>query len=369
MNKKRLLLLLFTFLVFVASNVFAQSEKDSTKLLKIMKSYIDISGQYFLSNQYTVDFDDSKLDAFTLKRGYVTYKKRLNETFSMRFTQDITLDKEGSDAGNVELRLKYCYLKVKNDYFKPLKNTYFELGLVHRPWVDFEQKINDYRVQGKMYMERTKMISSADFGVLFVGLLGGKLESKYLEGINSSYPGKWGSVSFGVFNGGGYHATEQNNNKTIEARLTLRPFPYKIPGLQFTYNYTQGKGNVVESPDFYYHHGFLSYENKYTVLTAQAFQGKGNDAGTYVDTLFNSYNVNGYSFFGEFKIPRTKVAVFARYDNYCLMNADKDVSFDVVGGVAYRFLGRNKFIIDVDYTKRPDGKECYIYEAAIEIVF
>ena len=36
-----------------------------------------------------------------------------------------------------------------------MKNSYAEFGLVHRPWLDFEQKVDQYRAQGKMYIEKS----------------------------------------------------------------------------------------------------------------------------------------------------------------------------------------------------------------------
>ncbi len=95
----------------------------------------------------------------------------MNDVFSVRYTQDITLDKEGNDAGNVEIRLKYVYLKIKLDQFNLLKYSYLELGLVHRPWLDFEQNVNKYRVQGKMFLERYSIKNSADFGLFYTGLI------------------------------------------------------------------------------------------------------------------------------------------------------------------------------------------------------
>jgi hypothetical protein len=58
----------------------------------------------------------------------------------VRYTQDITLDEEGEDSGNIELRLKYLYLKAKMNSFLFFTNSYVELGVVHTPWIDFEQK-------------------------------------------------------------------------------------------------------------------------------------------------------------------------------------------------------------------------------------
>lgn len=101
-----------------------------------------------MNNQYE-DKPGESVSKFSLKRGYVTFKKQFNKTLSVRFTQDITLDKEGSDAGNVEMRLKYCYLKIKPQ-FGFLKSSYLEVGLVHSPWIDYEQKIKIKRLREEL---------------------------------------------------------------------------------------------------------------------------------------------------------------------------------------------------------------------------
>ena len=85
--------------IFIMSQIFS-SEQPS------FDPKIDISGQWFLAYNYN---NSSELSQFALKRGYFTVKTKMNDFLSARYTQDITLDKEGSDAGNVELRLKYLY--------------------------------------------------------------------------------------------------------------------------------------------------------------------------------------------------------------------------------------------------------------------
>ncbi|MFW6225201.1 MAG: hypothetical protein ACOC4B_02950 [Bacteroidota bacterium] len=207
-----------------------------------------VHGQWFLSYQYQKPETNNNI---TLKRGYLTFKQKLNNNLSVRFTQDITLDQEGEDAGNVEMRLKYCYLKVIPQNIDVLNNAYFEIGLVHRPWLDFEQDVNKYRVQGTMFLERIRMYNSADFGVTFVSLLGGEINKEFQEKTGTKQNGRFGSIALGIYNGGGYNAIEYNNNKTFEARLTLRPLFKIAPGIKISYNTAYGKGNRPENPDFH----------------------------------------------------------------------------------------------------------------------
>jgi len=321
------------------------------------QSSFSIKGDWFLAHQWFVP--DQNRNAFTIKRGYLTVENTFNSTFSARYTQDITLDQEGEDAGNVELRFKYCYLKVNLPSGSLLSNSYFEAGLVHRPWIDFEEHINDYRVQGEMFLERSKIISSADFGLTYVTLLGGKMDPSYQDNVSSAYPGKYGSIAVGVYNGGGYHAIEGNNNKTFEARLSLRPFPASVPGLQFSYNLAYGKGNDSIQSDFRLNSIYASYESRWLTLTAQYYCGKGNMSGT------NENKNKGYSLFGEFIIPHTKLMLFSRYDQFRSGSADPYQI--IVGGMGYQFFRENKVIFDLDWSDKSEIRR--VYEIALEVTF
>lgn len=364
------LICLFIALSSQSSPLFDNTEKDT------LSSSIDEFFSERTEGQWFLGFRKGKkpgeeFNQFTLKRGYVTFKHNLSKRLSARFTQDITIDREGMDQGNVEMRLKYCYLNLNLNDFLIFTDPAFEFGLVHRPWMDFEQKINRYRVQGTMFLERVGMMNSADFGVTFSSMIGGKMNKQYLERVNSKYPGKYGTFSIGVYNGAGYHALERNKNKTMESRLTLRPFPESVPGLQFSYNMIYGKGNTSLSPDFILNSGFLSYEREHLTLTAQYYKAKGNSSGSYVDSLGIAYENHGYSFFGEYKIPQTKLTIFGRYD---LFDSEQMVIPDnqrYIFGIGYYFYQQNKLIVDVDYLDRKNNGlvDQKIYEAAIEIHF
>lgn len=362
MNSIKLLMVLSAYLLII--NMMRGQKAVQSPVQKLME-HTTISGQYFMGYYY-----DTKnlIQNFTLKRGYFGIRTKLNNTFSIRYTQDITLDQEGGDAGNVEIRLKYLYLKGKLDFIPALSHSYFEVGMVHRPWLELEQHINQYRVQGKMYVERNDIIGSADFGLTIAGLFGGEIDEVYRKKINGKEPGKYGSFAIGVFNGGGYHAIEQNSNKTIETRVSLRPFPEFVPGLQFSHGFAYGLGNIAEnSPDFLMNVFMFSSESILHKATAQYYLGKGNDSGTLVDDTGKAVSGSGYSFFAEFYIPKTKLALFGRYDQF---EAKDDIGTNVntvIGGLAYRFL-KNKVLVDFqrsDYT----GQIVIYYELALEIGF
>ncbi len=334
--------------------------------------FIIIKGDWFFA--YQVNLSDRE-NAFKLKRGYLTVEKQFNDIFSARYTQDITIDQEGDDAGNVELRFKYCYLKTELPDLGFFKHSYVQVGLVPRPLIDFEASINDYLLQGKMYLDRMNIISSADFGLTAVTLLGGKMDENYLSKVSSSFPGKYGSIAIGIYNGGGYNSLEYNNNKTIEGRFTLRPLSAIFPGLQFSYNMAIGHGNDTLQTPFRVHSFFLSHETRYTTFTAQYYLGTGNQNGY-------SWNSNrGYSFFGELCVPKLPITLFGRYDyfhSFILGSiiGEYETTQVIVGGIAWKFYKNNRLLLDIDKTTTtfpywavPSQTSSIVTEIALEIVF
>ena len=359
-NSLNIVVLLF-FLVFSFSS-FAQIDSAVTK--KFVKN-TEISGQWFLAYYYNVSENTNE---FLLKRGYFTVKTKLNPNISIRYTQDITIDKEGEDAGNVEIRMKYLYMKFKPSKINFLKETYAEIGLVHRPWVDFEQKINPYRVQGKMFSERIHALTSSDFGITIGGNIGGKLPDVVQEKVGEKYPGKYGSYSFGVYNGGGYHEIELNNNKVFEGRLTLRPSPNLLPGVQISYLSSFGKINSdTINSDFVVNLFYLSSTGKFHNFSAQYIFGKGNYTGKCINKYNNPLKHEGLSFFGEIFIPKTNFSLFSRYDYFGFHNEQYFQKEVYIGGLSYHFL-KNKIVLFYE-TEFYSGYRNNIIEIALDVVF
>jgi len=345
--------------------IFSIAQNDSTIVKKVVNNS-EISGQWFLAHTY--DITDN-FNQFKLKRGYFTVKTKLSPSISVRYTQDITLDKEGSDAGNVEIRMKYLYMKLKPFKAGFMKHSYAELGLIHRPWLDFEQKINQYRAQGRMYIEDIGIFNSADFGIMFGGLIGGKLDNSTQKKIGKHYPGKFGSYSIGIYNGAGYNEIEFNNNKTIEARLSLRPLPNYAPGLQFSYSTAYGKANIedMDDADFNMHLFYVSYENPFVILAGQYYTGIGDTYGRYYSDN-DAFKNEGYSFFGEFKIPKTSFALFSRYDYLSSAQEPDITNSGYFAGLSYRFM-KNKVIAYYGRDINDAGENDDVFEIVLEVGF
>ena len=330
---------------------------------------VRISGLFYLAGQYRENEDNSYF-SFLVRRAYLTVEGHLAKNLSARYTQDITIDDEGDDAGNIELRIKYLYLQYQIPDFWILRKSRFKFGIIQRPWLDFEEHINAYRVQGTMFMERSYLFNSAGFGISFDGLLGGTLPASYLRKVHPYNAGRYGSFAVGLYNGGGYHQFEQNLSKNLEIRFTLRPFPVAITGLQFSYLGIFGTGNIPENPTFYLHAAIVTYESRFLTVIAQYEKGKGNSYGTFVDSTFRALPQQGYSFYSELKIPKTTWAVYTRYDHFTLSRDNGDeISKRYICGVSWRFFKQNKLVFSYQHTDSPRRYPDNLYDLALDVSF
>ncbi len=358
-------ILIFTVLFFNFLSLSAQDKQKKDNFIQKTLSRSRISGQWFLT--YTLNTLDTT-SVFRVKRSYFDVKTKINDRLSIRYTQDITIDKEGIDAGNIETRMKYMFLKVKMRDLGFISKQYLEIGMAHRPWVDFDSKINLYRLQDEMFTDRNDIINSADLGVSWVGLFGKELDEDYQKKVSSAYPGRYGSFAIGVFNGGGYSALEKNRNKTIETRITLRPLPDHVPGLQISHAFAYGLANVpdVKAP-FLLNIIALSSQSRYHTLHAQYYTGLGSNQDHFVSEDGNSYKNYGFSVLGELKTPKLPFTIFSRYDYLSSEAWENKAETVLSAGVAYLFA-KSKLAAYYERNTYVDKVE-NIFELVLEIKF
>ncbi len=358
-KKLHVLVSVFCCLLFFAGTVMAAeqevSQKDIEKVVKELKG-IKFGLLWYLSYQNGEKGDTGNgtgYSNFAIKRGYLRVTKELMPWFDGHMTFDATqvkdeaVDTKGKVAsnydGSVAVRIKYAYGKFKLPDVAFLTKPFIEVGVVHMPWLDYEEHVNFYRCQDTMFIERNNTFNSADIGLTFVSLFGGQLDEEYQNKVSNYYPGRYGSMSFGLYNGGGYHAAEKNMNKSLEGRLTVRPLPDVIPGLQLSYFGISGKGNNSTSPDWKVNLGFVSYEQEYVVVTGQYYKGKGNQKGD------DDKKKEGYSFFTEIK-PHKKFSIIGRYDFFDPDDATKDdENTRYIIGAAYHIDKQHKNMLVLDY--------------------
>lgn len=300
---------------------------------------------------------ESNYNRFQVTRGYFTLKKKVNPWMSVRITLDIHQD----ETGDYKRRDKYFYAELKPGDAGVFTNMKSEIGLGHMPWLDFEEHVNPYRAQGTMAVERAGIFNSADAGVSLSGSFGGNSKDVQEMTGNSHYSGRYGSWHVGVYNGGGYHASEANENKVVEGRLTVRPLAEVAPGLQLSYFGAYGKGNVAaangQTPDYIVNMGMLSYEHPRLTLTGQVFATEGNAKGSWVDPATgDALKTLGYSVFGTVNFPGAdeRFHVFGRVDRFDAdvddVIADKTAYTMIMGGGAFTLYKGNMILVVFEAT-------------------
>jgi hypothetical protein len=325
------------------------------------------------------DGEEENYNQFALTRGYLTVKKSLTDWMSMRLTTDIKQEYKAPGAkldGSYVVRMKYYYAEFKPSDLEPFTDMKSEVGMGHMPWLDFEEHINPYRCQGTMAIERPHIFNSADLGVSLRGYFGGRLEGAEEKTGSHYYDGKYGSWHAGIYNGGGYHDVENNENKVAEGRITLRPLPDILPGLQLSYLGISGEGNVEEGavvmgmimddiPKFEVNLGMVSYEHPWVTVTGQMFTTRGNQSGEWVNPDGEALETEGWSAFANVKIPGTdkKANIFGRHDFFDIDPGDEwteDTAYAMtIGGVAFDIYKHNLLLFvweSTDYEDDADEK-------------
>lgn len=306
-------------------------------------------GLFYLTYQ-TGESGGEDFSKFAVTRSYFTSKVKILPMLSARVTMDARQD----DTGDMKVRLKYAYGKFDFGDWGGLSKVNLEAGVVHMAWLDFEQKVNPYRMRDKMFIERSGLFNSADIGVTLAGGFGEDLSDEFKDEVNSSYPAKYGSWAVGVYNGGGYSAKEKNEDKVVQARVSVRPLPDVLPGFQLSGLGILGEGNKEgepeETPDYKVFNLYASYQFPRGVVTAQYLNGEGNQKGSWyeLDDPSLAHEYNGFSFFGEYKVgPNWRL--IGGYDDFNRTPEVADLSFTRVhGGIGYDFGGKNLLLFDLD---------------------
>ena len=145
-------------------------------------------------------------NVFDLTRGYINVNGQLARNVRFRITPDVRrATSDTTLSGSLILRIKYAFVELDN--FKT-ERSWVRFGAHQTPWLDFEESIDRYRVQGTMFSEREGLIpGSSDFGVGYFTPIG-----KYID------------IQTGVYNGEGYAQTDISKQKSVQGRVTLRPF-------------------------------------------------------------------------------------------------------------------------------------------------
>ncbi len=276
---------------------------------------VQFSGLTYLGFTHT-DFKDeaiSDTDKFEMRRAYVQFKAYLLEDPKSYFRVTLDMEHVTSDAtaGDYNVRFKYAYLYLN----EVLPYTGVELGMAHRPWIDYEEHNSwFYRDTHWTFTEAdnsAKLSNSADLGVNF------KTETKY-----------FGS-EVGLFTGEGYHNVEDGKGISFEWRATAHILGEKGKDKQTTktywdasffgqYNmdnhkYTQqpAGGTVKENQDLIWGGLHTVFNMPSFMIAAQYIKSQNTmDAPDVYSKAGEGYNAHAVYRFGDDK----QFRVVGRYD-------------------------------------------------------
>lgn len=255
-------------------------------------------------------------NAFDVTRAYLNINAQVANRVRFRFTPDIRRVTDGSLSGSLVLRVKYAFAQF--DAVTP--GSWVRLGAHQTPWLDFEESINRYRVQGTMFAERDGLLpGSSDFGASYFTPL----------------PRGYGEIHAGVYNGEGVGQAEANKYKSVQARVTIRPLPAAAPakGLRVSGFYNAGwyAANRPRRLGIV----MASFEHPKLVATAERVMGTENPTPTTGADLKR----RGWSVFVEPRQGPSGLAGIVRYDAFDpdRSHVDDALHRTIVGG-AYWFV-------------------------------
>src|SRR3989442_8979276 len=197
---------------------------------------VTVGGVVYTQYVYQLKDTLNHINNFDITRAYVNVIGRFSGGVYTRVTADIYRNTDPSSAGSLSYRLKYAYAA----YTPTGSAITYKAGQLHTAWLDWEEALWDYRVQGTMALERGFMtgtgaqsgyVSSSDFGL--------------------GADGKWGpdKVNFqlAVVNGENYNRTPGDKGKDVQGRFSARVLDTddssRAGGLRVTTYLQYGKSN------------------------------------------------------------------------------------------------------------------------------
>src|SRR5216117_424901 len=167
---------------------------------------VTVGGLVYTQYQYS-DAPIAAKSTFDMTRAYVNVLGRFSNDITTRVTTDII---PSAAAPGQVIRLKYAFAA-----WTPTGSSLtYKLGMIHTPWVDFEETLWDYRMQGTIAVDRNPIggpstMTAADIGV----------------GVDGHWNGERINGQFVIVNGEGYSGGTGDFRKDLQARVSVRVKP------------------------------------------------------------------------------------------------------------------------------------------------
>ena len=297
---------------------------------------VSVTGVVYTQYQYS-DAPIAAKSTFDMTRAYVNVLGRFSNGITTRLTTDILPNAGGNDF----IRLKYAFAA-----WTPTGSSLtYKLGMIHTPFVDYEETLWDYRMQGTIAVDRTGAMTSADIGV----------------GVDGHWNGEQVNAQFALVNGEGYSNGTGDFRKDVEARVSFRVQPTndnsRVGGMRVT-GYA-GIGKATGGADRNRYLGQLSYRTtQFTV------------AGEYVSVKNAAITGSILSAFGVYHLTASKVAFIGRVD---VVDPDKNIAGNnttrIIGGASYQLSPNVRMLADIDRVKPSGGTAINQFLIQAQFVF
>ena len=331
-------------------------------------TYVGYTFNDYNDGETSVSGKDFKSDKsnFELRRAYFQLKAYLLDDSKSYYR--VTLDAHQNKDSDMVVRMKYGYLYLN----AILPATGVEVGLVHRPWHDYEEHNSWYfRDISKVLIEASNsahLSNSADFGFNF------KTKTKYFDS------------EVGIFNGEGYHS--DMNDDAGDSAGTGMSTEWRATAHILGVN-----GKDKQDTKTYFDASFFGQYNVKHTASADGIDGNYDDlvfmglhtvynmpsllvSAQYVlstDTADNSSYVSaqagsGYSVNGEYRLGSHKeYRALARYDSWTnteLDSSNETAQNTYIAGLAWDQNHNVQWVANVTITDNEDGNGREKYNGA-----
>ena len=303
---------------------------------------VRITGVGYLQYLYQVKDTANHQNEFDVTRAYINVLGSFGQVATR-----ITADVFGSGT-SLGYRLKYAFAA----YTPKGSPVTYRFGLMTTPWVDWEEALWDYRMQGPVAVDRNGYMSSSDIGI----------------GADGNFNQEQVDMQVMFLNGEGYGsaAAPGDKRKDVAGRLSLRVVGTddgsRVGGLRITAYGQYGKptGGGERSRLL----GMVSYRSKLLTLAAEG--GLTRDSSTATPTaLAKGTVISGY---GVLHFSGSQAALIARVD-HVTPNSDAATTAPgysntrIIGGLSYQLTPNLRVLGDVDYLTYANGTPTAALEA------
>jgi len=293
---------------------------------------VTVGGVAYLQYLYQVKDTAAHNNNFDVTRAYINVIGRFSGGVYTRITADVN---RPAGDNSLRYRLKYAYVA----YTPQGSSLTYKLGQIHTPWIDWEEALWDYRMQGQMAMERGAYLSSSDFGL----------------GVDGNWNADRVNMQVGIYNGESYSGGTGDKRKDLMARVSVRisetDDASRVGGLRVSAYGQYGKptGGGQRSRLL----GMASYRTKQITLAAEYAVTR--DSTTGPPPVAKAPGAVA-SVFGVYHLQNSKVALVARVD---LTDPNTNIGNNrltrFIGGASYQLAPNLRVLADLDMLSYQGG--------------